>query len=136
MAGRVIRVCPPRDFDFSAVEANEDETVTVLERIDVSQYDALDLIVRLHSATLPTPGTLKVQVVSDGYTPDDPSQDFFSGALGGITFDDDPTAPTVRVNSISAGLGAMIAVQVIGAQESTPVTISARVSIDVALRTR
>ncbi len=136
MTGRTIRVCPPRDFDFSGLAASQEEIVTVGERIDVSQYDELDLIVRLHEGTLPTPGVLTVRVVSDGFTPDDPSVDFFGAPVGDVTFDDEPTAPTLRVTSISSGLGAMIAVQVVGTQAASPVTISARVSIDVALKTR
>lgn len=138
MAGRTIRVCPPRDFDFGDLGANDTSTVTVEERIDASQYDEVDLIVRVHQdATLASgAGHVKVQIVSDGYTTDDPSQDFFSEVLGSIKLQGAITAGELELATVSSPLGAMVAVQVEGKQPATAVTTqNARLSIDLAFKT-
>ncbi|MCB9594326.1 MAG: hypothetical protein H6719_16465 [Sandaracinaceae bacterium] len=142
MSGHVIRVCPPRQFDFSELGDGGSGFVTVAERIDCSQYQHADLLVRVHTdATFASGCSMSVVVVSDGFTTDDPSQDFFSAALGqgGIIFNgsDPPTAGTLEVATYSSRLGAMLAVFVVGQQAGTapaPPSIQARLSIDLTLR--
>ena len=83
MAGHIVRVCPPRTFDFTDLGDAGAESITVGERIDCSQYQHVDLIVRVHTdASIASNCSIGVYVVSDGFTTDDPSQDFFSAPLG------------------------------------------------------
>jgi len=143
MAGRTIRVCPPRDFDFGGLGNSGEEEILIAERIDASQYDQLDLMVRVHdNSAIPSGGKIEVLVVSDGFTTDDPSEDFFSAALSnGVQFNGDgngfgPTAGTFELDEITSDLGAMVAVRVKGTQPATAVTnFTARLSIDLALKT-
>ncbi|MCB9597275.1 MAG: hypothetical protein H6719_31410 [Sandaracinaceae bacterium] len=130
----MVRVCPPRDFDFSNVSTGT-ETIVVAERIDASQYDTIDVIVRVHTATtISTNGAIAVQVVSDGYTADDPSQDFFGSTIGnGTTLSGTLAAGGMTVESLSASIGSMVAVRVVGTAGSGAVT--ARLSIDLAMKT-
>ena len=133
MAGRVVRVCPPRDFDFSNLSTGT-ETVVVAERIDASQYDTIDVIVRVHTDSTISSGSIAVQVVSDGYTTDDPSVDFFSDTIGqGTTLSGSLSAGDMSVESLTSsdGIGAMVAVRVVGSAGSG---VTARLSIDLAMK--
>ncbi len=135
MAGRVIKVCPPRDFDFTNLSTGN-ETVVIGERIDASQYDVMDVLVRVHTATtISTNGAIAVQVVSDGFTNDDPSVDFFSDTLGQGTILSGTVPVGLNVESLSAsdGIGSMVAVRVVGTAGAGAVT--ARLSIDLVMKT-
>lgn len=136
MAGRTIRVCPPRDFDFDDLGNGDHQDITVGERIDCSQYDQVDVMVRVHTtATIPSGGTIEVVLYSDGFTTDDPSQDFFK-EIDSVTLDDTLTAAgTFVVDTFGSELGSMLAVQVRGTQPSPAATMNARLSIDLALKT-
>lgn len=141
MAGRTIRICPPRTFDFSNVAGGTAaaQTFTIAERIDCSQYDTADLIVRVVGAivTGTSPAKIEVVLVSDGFTPDDPSQDFFSDPLATVTFDyaaNGYPAGTLKIDS-AVDLGSMVAVQVIGTPATGADTLSGRLAIDLALKT-
>jgi len=134
MAGRTIRVCPPRDFTFTDLGTEDTQTITIAERIDSSQYDELDLMVRVHTAAT-IASAITVQVVSDGFTTDDPATEFFSTPIGSVELQGSPAAGTLRVQNIASKLGAMVAVQVVGEQAVTPGTTTARLSIDLALKT-
>jgi len=136
MAGEVIRVCPPRVFDFSNIEAGGAQHITVAERIDVSQYARADLMVRVHEAQLTGTVVITVQLVSDGYTTDDPAKTFFSQPLGaGIVFDATDAVPpgTFELETLTGGLGSLMAVQVKVAQGAGDAMV--RLSIDLALKT-
>lgn len=138
MAGRIVRVCPPRDFDFDDLGNNDSQDITVGERIDCSQYDQVDVIVRVHTAaTIPTSATIKVVLYSDGFTADDPSQDFFD-EIDSVELNSTlKAAGTFVVETFSANLGSMLAVKVRGTMPSpaTSLDLNARLSIDLALKT-
>jgi len=143
MAGRTIRVCPPRDFNFGGLGDSDFQEIIIAERIDASQFDQLDLCVRVHEDSLiPENGTIQVFVLSDGFTTDDPSEDFYSDPLGqGITFTGNsngagPLEGTFELENVTTDLGAMVAVRVKGTQPGTAGTnFTARLSIDLALKT-
>lgn len=135
MAGRVVRVCPPRDFNFDDLGSGS-ATIVVSERIDASQYDTIDLMVRVHTATtISTNGAITVQLVSDGHTSDDPSVDFFSAVLGQGVVLAGAEAVALHIESLGAadGIGSMVAVKVVGTAGAGVVT--ARLSIDLAMKT-
>jgi len=134
MPGRTIRVCPPRDFDFSDLGSNDEQTITIAERLDASQFDELDLMVRVHTAAT-IASAITVQVVSDGFTTDDPATEFFSDPIGSVSLNGNQNAGTLSISNISSKLGAMVAVQVKGTQAGSPATNSARLSIDLAMKT-
>ncbi|MCB9593988.1 MAG: hypothetical protein H6719_14740 [Sandaracinaceae bacterium] len=133
----MVRVSPPRDFVFDQLTAGQSQTLTVMERIDCTGYDKVDLLVRVHEdSTITTNGAVAVQLVSDGFTQDDPSQDFFSTVLGGqapIVFGEGSVdAGTFEVATVSSELGSRVAVQVVGTGGSGAVTL--RLSIDLVLK--
>ncbi|MCB9593987.1 MAG: hypothetical protein H6719_14735 [Sandaracinaceae bacterium] len=134
MNEREILVCPPRDFVWTKLAAGQSQTQTIEEHIDCSPYDQADLVVRVHTdATIPC--FVQVNLRSDGFTHDDPGQDFFSDVLGTITLTGDQTAPKYVTDTFTDGLGAMLAVQVVAKQhDSTATTFTARLSIGLVLR--
>jgi len=137
MAGRVVRVCPPRDFDFSDVTDQSSDTVIVEERIDAAMYDIIDVCVRVHQdSTLSTNGAIAVELVSDGYTPDDPSVEFFGDVLDSqnvVTLSGAISAGDYALQSITSGIGSMVAVRVKGTGGTG--SVQARLSIDLAMKT-
>lgn len=143
MAGRTIRICPPRTFNFDnlAGGASAAQTITIAERIDCSQFDTADLIVRVVGdiTTGTSPAQIDVVLVSDGFTPDDPSQDFFSDPIATVSFVYSGNQPayaagTLKIDS-AADLGSMLAVQVIGTPATAADTLNGRLAIDLALKT-
>lgn len=139
---QVIRVCPPRDFDFTELGDAGTQTIRVAERIDCSQYQALDLVVRVHTdASIASGCSIGVYALSDGFTTDDPSQDFFTTLVpAGQTFivftnSSLPAAGHLAVATYTSALGAMAGVAVVGAQpDPAGEALSARLSIDLVLR--
>ena len=136
--GRTVEVCPPRDFTFTNLGLGLSQTVLVAERIDCSAYETVDLIVRVHTdATMGAGSTISVEVVPDGFTSDDPAQPFYGGVLGNapVTFITAPSAGDIEVKTYTSGLGAMLAVRVVGDQANNAGTdVTARLSIELALR--
>ncbi len=137
--GRTVHVCPPRTFTFTKLGAGLKQTLVLLERIDCSAFQTADLIVRVHTdASIDTDCFITVEVVPDGFTHDDPDQQFFAAELDPpVTFSgaSPPSAGDVEVRTYSSGLGAMLAVRII-AEQSDPVgeDITARLSVDLVLR--
>lgn len=135
-----VGVCPPRDFDFTDLGDGGTQSIRVAERIDCAPYKAVDLIVRVHTdASIASGCSISVFVVSDGFTTDDPSQDFLSTTLGqgGITFSGGtpPAAGEIEIISYTSRLGAMLAVLVIGVQDDPAgEACTARLSIELVLR--
>ncbi len=137
MMGSVLQVSPPRDYEFNQITSGQAQTQTVMERIDVGGADKIDLVVRVHeTATISTSGNISVQLVADGFTADDPSQDFFSGVIGGqaqVIFGAGAVAAgTLQVATVSADVGSRVAVQVVGVGGSGDVAL--RLSIDLVLK--
>lgn len=134
MNDREIVVCPPRDFVWSKLAAGQIQYLTLEERIDCAPYDQADLTVRVHTdATIPC--YVKVHLVSDGFTQDDPSQDFFSSAVLTVTMTGNQTAPKYLVDTVTDGLGAMLAVRIEAKQHGSVATaFTARLSVGVVLR--
>jgi hypothetical protein len=136
--GRVIRICPERSFTFSELGAADTQQILLAERIDCSQYNYVDLIVRVHSGAV-GPGTkIEVRIASDGWTSDDPSAGFYKVLTGATVELNSTTAgnpPVLLVGTATSQLGEMLTVVVVGTQHSTtPTTVTARISVDLVLK--
>jgi len=137
MAGRVIRLVPKSLYEFNSLGAGGQTTVALAQRIDVSQYTDLTLMVRAHSVNIPSgSGTLTVRAVADGHTDEDPAQFFIEGtSLGDVAIDANTSQPEYNTVALSAGSGAMIAVLLIAAQDaSQPVDLEATISVDLSMK--
>ncbi|MCA9611051.1 MAG: hypothetical protein KC619_35900 [Myxococcales bacterium] len=121
--------------------SNNPQKITIAERIDCSQYDTAELIVRVVGTvtTSYTGSSIKVVLVSDGFTPDDPSQDFFGDPIATASFSYTSNSPTFAAGTLqvqsATDLGSMLAVQVIGTPVTTAASLNGRLAIDLALKT-
>ncbi|MBX3268610.1 MAG: hypothetical protein KF729_00015 [Sandaracinaceae bacterium] len=134
----MIRVTPPRDFYFDGLADQQSLQVVVAEGIDVTGFDLLDLLVRVHAdAAIPNGASIEVAVLSDGHTLDDPSRDFFTNPIGVVIFDSNsvPAAGTLRLERVDPPLGSMLAVRVKGSRDQTGGNIRARLSVDLVMKT-
>jgi len=143
MASLLLNILPMRVYDFSSVLTNQSQTVTVAERIDISQYCDGVMIVRTHSADCSGGGSILVQAVADGYTRDDPTISFqfasvyFSLPIGitGVV-----TVPTVQASAGAqagfggAGLTGQYAAMLLTASQGLGGSLKATLSIDLLLR--
>ncbi len=140
MAGRTIRICPPRTFTFDTLDGGTSgQTITIAERIDASQFELAELVVRVVGAvtTGVSPAKIEVLLVSDGYTPDDPSRDFFGDALATVAFTYNANGYAVGTLKIGSAtdLGGMLAVQIKGTPAATTGSLNGRFAIDLVLKT-
>jgi hypothetical protein len=136
--GRVIRVCPERTFTFTDLGNNDVQEIVIAERIDCSQYTYVDLIARVHSATIGAVNAkIEVKIACDAWTPEDPTKEF-KKVLTAATVELNSTSvasiPVLLTGSASSQLGAMLKVIVAGTQPSSATTLTARISIDLVLK--
>ena len=132
---QVVRVTDPKTFDFDDIGNGGDQTLTIARRVPSAQFTQLDLMVRVHEdVTLVTNGTIVVNVVTDGFTEDDPTVDFFGAAIATVTLSGPLSAGDFTVWTATTKLGAMVAVQIVATQPGTAGTLHAKISIDLALK--
>jgi len=116
MAGQTMRILPRTDFDVSGLGTSSSATVTVARKIDTSRWRECVILARLHAAaSWPTSSTIKVFVLVDGYTDEDPAAmwNVPSGSPALITFTQGTdTAPSVKNAGLSAPFGPLAQVQI------------------------
>jgi len=141
MAGQVVRVIPRTTLKISSsVGQGQTQILASVGRIDTSQYKEGTLMVRLHSLSVTNSPAVTVTVKSDGYTAEDPGQDFIeSTELASITKTGltDATAPYFETKDLLAGtqaLGGMAYVEVEGTQASSAAEQTIELSVDIALK--
>jgi len=137
MAGRVIRLVPKSTYEFSSLGAGAQTTIALAQRVDVSQYTELTLMVRTHEVNIPSgSGMLTVRAVADGHTDEEPGQFFMDGtSLGDADIDANTTAPGYDTVSLAAGSGAMISILLIAAQDASQVIdLEATISVDLSMK--
>lgn len=113
---------------------------------DVSPFQEVDLVVRVHAASIASTGSIIVRAEADGFTLEDPAQSFLadrpatppSGAtpakFGGVTIDSGSPAGTYLVTALTGGLGRYIAVAVVASMPSGRGSLSATISVELALK--
>src|SRR5437588_12539149 len=102
MAGMIQRLLPITVFDYSGLAGTMSTTVTLYDRIDVSRWKQVTLIVRAHSNLLVTTAigsaaTVNLQLVATFPSDDDPSKRF--DAEGTYV----PNLPSLTLNSSTVG---------------------------------
>jgi len=93
-------------------------TQTMAERTELVQSTQVDMRVRVHTNPLAqADSSIKFQLVSDGFTQEDPGTTFFSSSIGESAEITSATpVGTLLVTTITTKLGAMVALQVVGEQ--------------------
>lgn len=134
MAGRVIRVFPLTALNFDNLATSSSITVVLTERIDVSLFREIDLLVRFHTgATLPTGATAVVKALVDGFTPDDPATDFATAsAVASVSVQASTTFPYFGVAAATSAFGSMVRVVLVVTKAGTAGNLSFPLSVDLA----
>jgi hypothetical protein len=145
MAGTIHRVIPKQLFDFSGGANSSAQPQVVARAIPVAQWQEAVLLVRLHSndgAAWTTGQSIKVDLLAEGYTDEDPDEDFviatplatvtFSGASAG-------TSPTLSIARAEFGggpgqFGAYLRVVVTGTQSTSAQALRGWLSVDLSLK--
>ena len=140
MSGQTIRLVELTKYDFSNVAATKEDGVYVAQHVDVSQWKAATLMIRLHSGTIAESGaSFKVRAFADGYTDEDPALVFNSAPqLASVTLSQSSAnnnAPYYVTSELTGGdMGALITVLISGAQDTTQGDLYGYFSIDLALK--
>jgi hypothetical protein len=138
MAGRVIRLVPKTPYEFNTLGVSGQTTLALAQRVDVSQYTELTLMVRVHALDIPSGvGSIKVQAVPDGHTSEDPGLSFLDTGtvLGSVTIATGSAVPGYTTKALSAGAGPMIAVLLVASQDTSQVTnLDATISVDLCMK--
>lgn len=142
MPGRIVRVIPRRYYNFNALAPNEDGGVFLAERIDVVDYDKVDLLVRIHALEIGDEngngsGRFEVQVLSDGYTCEDPDRTSppFMAPIGAIIIDVGSEEGEFKTAQFTGPLGSMLMVSLAYKQdEQASLDLTGEFSIDLVLK--
>lgn len=133
MAGLVIPVFPMRTFDFSWLAANSSTAFVAKRGIDVSQWIAVSLLVRVSSSVMPN-GAIVVSVLQEGPTSDDPGNDFV-GSGGGLVNISDGIAPKALTSvPYFDAMGASARIVIQGDRFFAGGTIASMFSVDLVVR--
>lgn len=138
MAGSIIRIIPTRLLDFSAVSSGFNQEIVLADRVDVSAWRLVGLLLRTNSSSV-WGGEIDINAYLDTRADDDPGL-LFTGPLVGtgsiqsganyqmvdLDFDSGP--------DISEPLGAMVKVTAKGTRSSSG-AIAALVSIELSCKT-
>ncbi len=139
MSGRIIEVAPKRGYDFSVLEPNtgggyNDITAVIAERIDVSAWRDVALVVRVYDVSIAGANdSLKVSVVSDGWTPDTPSDLFIGSEAASLVLGSSDSAPEYLLASLTDPFGPRVAVKVGGIRGNTTSGSSLTAMLSIAL---
>lgn len=96
-------------------------TIPLRTRIDTSEWTSGVLLVRLHAKSFPSAtSSAEVEVYNDGYTPEDPAQNFVESLLRGVaTIPNGATAGTLYPVDLAQPLAALAQVHLKFYQGST-----------------
>lgn len=137
MAGKVIRVVPLTNYDWSNIGVGVEVVTFVALHVDVSQFRHATLCVRAHNLNIPGDGSVQVQVVPDGHTQQDPSLHFLDAdAMQSVTMTASDVVPHYRTLELTAGrIGAMVAVAITATMDTTQSqAMDAKLSVDLVLK--
>ena len=113
MAGQALRVIPRQTLDFSYLGSSATETRVVAGKIPSGPWTQGSLLVRVHGKSFGA-GNLKVNVILDASTDEDPNRTFLgSSALATVTIDlNTIAAGEFSLVALSGALGGRVAIQV------------------------
>lgn len=135
MPGRAIKIVPLQKFTFTDVTTNK-QFVLMARKIDVSKYATGDLVVRLHSTSIPSNGSMTVVVFPDAYTEEDPTTNFVGDeSVADVTFTENDSAGKVRMAYLDDGpWGQYFGVSVEAVMSTGTDDIEATISADIVVR--
>ena len=135
MPGVVMEISPKRTFNFDGLAANQNATINIVDRVDVSQWTEGQLMVNVHSEDIGASATMLVEVYADGYTDEDPSVEFTgAAAIATVTLNSSTVAPSYSTAAFSAGFGPLVKVRVKGTMPGSVVSLDAALTIRMCMK--
>ena len=130
MAGSIIRVIPPRLLDFSAVSSGSSQEIVLADRIDISAWRQVGLLIRTHSNSIDG-GEIDINAYADTRAEEDPGI-LFTGPMVAASFAGG--ASNYRMTNLDSSIGSMVKVAAKGTRSSSG-SIAAIVSVDLSCKT-
>jgi hypothetical protein len=135
--GMTMRLVPRTPFNFDSLRVTTNQVIWVVQHVDVSPFEEVDLVVRAHTASLGTGATIKVEAFPDGWTPEDPALNFVDGSRSYalVTLDSSSSIPLYKTQALLSGFGKLLSIAVTGTMPSgSPVDCHAVLSIDLVMK--
>jgi hypothetical protein len=131
MSGILAEVVPRTKYTFDSIPASTTFNILIARYVDISQYLALVLVVRVHARTLAAAGaTIRFDAIPELPSPQDPAQDFTNTALGqGISITSGTTSPSEQLVGLPANFGSSISILMTVTQGSAASALNVTVSI-------
>jgi hypothetical protein len=138
MAGAIISVIPPRQFNFGNLTLNNSLSIVLKQSIDVTDWLGAALMVRVASLSM-TGGNAQIQVLYEALTPDDPGVTFVSDTFSSIYLTSATAPQSCQVVPIGGALGPALRVVVratrtLAATPPDPQDMVAMLSVDLCVR--
>ena len=136
MPGGVIEIAPKRSYNFDDLADGQSLTCDVVEHLDVSQWCEATLMVNVYTNNLDNFASNQIDVLvkADGYTTEDPSQEFTGATLATITINNGTGSNAYSLQALSANFGPMVKVQVVGSRNASATNTNAELSIRLSLK--
>jgi hypothetical protein len=134
MAGTLLNVLPKQVLDFGNIGVGTNQYLVLAERIDISQYIDVVLVLRVHAMSCGAASVMTFFVFPDGWCDEDPTINFISpfqvftpaGVGGSDVF------PTLR--SFGGSVSGHYVALVVQGLRGDAGPLSASVSVDLCLR--
>jgi hypothetical protein len=133
MSGRLIKVIPKTQFDFSGVDVGATTaTIPLGDPVDVTEFANIGIAIRVHAAVIDIDNFVQVNIYEDGFL--DGSSAAFPGAYGnGISLAHGEAAPGVRFAYYEM-LGQFATIGIRAANGTVSPGMNVTLSIDAYLR--
>jgi hypothetical protein len=137
MSGTVISILDRTDFDYSNIDSSKGTgEIPIAQNIDISQWDELTLLVRLHATGMNQTGA-KFEIIARSVlpSPEDPAAYFRDDTtLGTVAINQGDAAPQLFRGPLGANAGAMMSVFLVATQGTNAGNLSATLSIAVSMK--
>ena len=132
-----IPILTERVFDFSNLGSSATSDVVLVKALDVTAYRSGALKIRVHDSDYGA-GSPTLQIVAYMTSPssDDPGQDFVGSAKATVVLKDATTqidAGELAKDALDASFGSHLRIVLESTQASTPDTLQATISAELAL---
>lgn len=138
MSPRTHQLITRRTFSYANIpQTSGTVSTTMVKYFDVSSYKTVEIVARLHSATLPTSSNIKIEAFQFSRDTENPSTDFLGASVGSITWDstDAGNAPLTEVTALTTPYGSALLFKVTANNTSAAAqTVTAEISVDLVCR--
>ena len=134
MAGLVVPITPMRTYDFSWLATNSSTDIVLRQNIDVREWRHSSLVVRVSACSFAVGAAISFFSQHDGWTEDDPGQDFVMTFVSPDVVLDSSVSPPASFVARTVSLGAAIRLVMRASRGATAGGIFATMSVDLCMK--